>query len=160
MVYDVGRVMHSARGARWCGCAVARAIRCGSASAPGTVVAFSTLHSEESLNARVVFPDDLHSVHYYNGETVPKRMPGTSPADSSSPPPLMGRSSEGGAIGLSHSLGSCRVCLTGRSKLRHGLSVAIWAQAQAVPSACVRWPWPRKGLGDLLVTTWPWRTSR
>ena len=64
MVYDVGRVMHSARGARWCGCAVARAIRCGSASAPGTVVAFSTLHSEESLNARVVFPDDLHSVHY------------------------------------------------------------------------------------------------
>ena len=70
VVYDVGRVMHSARGARWCGCAVARAIRCGSASAPGTVVAFSTLHSEESLNARVVFPDDLHSVHYYNGETL------------------------------------------------------------------------------------------
>ena len=70
MVYDVGRVMHSARGARWCGYAVARAIRCGSASAPGTVVDFSTLHSEESLNARVVFPDDLHSVHYYNGETL------------------------------------------------------------------------------------------
>ena len=70
VVYDVGRVMHSARGARWCGCAVARAIRCGSASAPGTVVAFSTMHSEESLNARVVFPKDLHSEHYYNGETL------------------------------------------------------------------------------------------
>ena len=106
MVYDVGRVMHSARGARWCGCAVARAIRCGSASAPGTVVAFSTMHSEESLHARVVIPDDVHSVHYYHRETVQKHMPGTSPSVSPSPPPLMGRSSEGGAMGHSHRLGS------------------------------------------------------
>ena len=123
MVYDVGRVMHSARGARWCGCAVARAIRCGSVSAPGTVVNFSTMHSEKSLHARVVIPDDLHSVHYYHRETVPKRMPGTSPADSPSPPPLVGRSSEGGAMGLSHSLGSCRHSQFPRPFT--GMSVAI-----------------------------------
>ena len=38
---------------------------------------------------------------------------------------------KGGAIGLSHSLGSCRNLVRPFKQTQHGLSVAIWAHAHS-----------------------------